>query len=113
MAQITIEGSRVTPSTFLRPGARITVEQTPYINKLLARGYVVRVPDPPAAAHVEQVVETQREAAKNEQQLSAPAESAAKSVWAEFLGIEDPSHMTKAEMIEQWNSRGSHSPSVD
>lgn len=113
MAQITIEGSKTTPTTFLKPGARITVERTPYINKLISKGYVHLVKDQPAAEHIDQVVAEQRPAADNEQFTGAPPESAAKSVWAEFLGIEDASQMTKAEMIEQWRSRDADAQPVD
>lgn len=119
MAQITIEGSKTTPTTFLKPGARITVERTPFINKLLSRGYVNLVPAQPAKEHGEQIVTTQRETAANERSLTgAPAESAAKSVWAEFLAaqeppVEYPADATKAQMIEAWDKRGSDASSVD
>jgi hypothetical protein len=100
MAQITIEGSKTTPTTFLAPGRRITVERTDYINKLLSRGYVNLVEQPKAEVPAEPEAEV-----KNAPKIEAPAESAAKSVWADFLGIEDSSQMTKAEMIEEWNAR--------
>jgi len=110
MAQVTIEGSEVIPTTFLAPGSRITVERTPFINRLLRKGYVNLVPDPPAVEHVEQIVETQRKAADNERALAgAPSASAAKSLWAEFLTSNDvdyPADATKAEMIKIWDARG-------
>jgi hypothetical protein len=117
MAQVTIEGSKTIPTTFLRPGRRLTVERTPFINKLISKGYVNVVADQPAVEHVVQIVETQREAAKNEKALTgAPAESAAKSVWAEFLdsrGVEYPADATKAQMIEVWERYVSNGVSVD
>lgn len=117
MAQVTIEGSRVTPTTFLAPGARITVERTPYIDKLLSRGYVNLVATQPAAEHVEQIVTAQREAAASEHSLTgAPAKDALKSVWAEFLeskNIEYPADATKAQMIEAWEGHGADAEPVD
>jgi hypothetical protein len=117
MAQITIEGSKTTPTTFLKPGKRITVERTSLINRLLAKGYVTLVPDPSAKEHVEQIVDDQREAAAKERALTGePAESAAKSVWAEFLtgrGVDYPADATKAQMIEAWSNRGADSDPVD
>lgn len=43
MPQITIEGSRITPSVVLAPGARKTVALTPRIRELLRRGYVIQI----------------------------------------------------------------------
>lgn len=108
MAQVTIEGSKTTPTTFLAAGVRVTVERTDYINKLIKRGYVHVIADQPAKEHVEQVVETQREAAANEQALTGvPPESAAKSVWADWLTAHEVTYAadaTKAQMIEAWNA---------
>lgn len=52
MAQVTIEGSRTTPSTYLAAGDRITVELTPFVQKMIRSGYVVKVADIPDAAPV-------------------------------------------------------------
>lgn len=40
MSQVTIEGSAITPSTFLPAGERRTVERTDFVEKLIAKGYV-------------------------------------------------------------------------
>lgn len=109
MAQVTIEGSKTTPTTFLAPGRRITVERTSYINKLLSRGYVDLIEEHAAEAQAEP--ETKAEDAP-ETDLAVPAESAAKSMWADFLdtrGVTYPADSTKAQMIEAWNA----SQSVD
>ena len=50
MAKVIVEGS-ITPSTYLGRGQRATVEHTPTIDMLVARGYitiVAHVPDPVA-----------------------------------------------------------------
>lgn len=113
MAQITIEGSKVTPTTFLKPGARITVERTRYIDNLLRRGYVnlIAVHEQADPQPVDEVP------APEPDPFGEPPESAAKSVWAEFLttkGVEFPSGATKADMITAWNeSQHGDAPSDD
>lgn len=89
MAYVTIEGSVTTPSTFLAPRARITVERTTYIDKLIARGYVnviERITPEAAADEVEQATECQREAAASEHALTgAPPRNGRTEEWAKFL----------------------------
>lgn len=104
MAQITIEGSKVTPTTFLKPGAQITVERTGYIDNLLRRGYVnlIRIHEQDDPQPVDETPAMESDAS------GEPPESAAKSVWAAFLAEQDveyPADATKAQMIEAWNAR--------
>lgn len=107
MALVTIVGS-LTPSTFLARGARLTVERTTYIDKLIRNGYVTVVGNPPAIREVEQVVEAQVTAVANERRIvQAPFVSALKSEWAEFLdgqGVAYPEGATKTEMISRWRN---------
>lgn len=107
MTRVTIEGT-ITPSTFLGTGKRVTVERTPYISKLIARGYVRVVGDPPAKAEVEQIVDTAREAAARELALTgAPSRTALKEVWVAFLEeaqVPYPANATKTRMIEIWEA---------
>ena len=44
---VTIEGSRTTKSTALEPGARIRVVRTPYIDALIAGGFVIVIDTEP------------------------------------------------------------------
>lgn len=53
MAKITIIGSESSKNTALPPGVVVTVERTPDINKLIARGFVHVVPDPEPVAVTE------------------------------------------------------------
>ena len=71
MARVTLEGS-ITPSTFLARGARLTVEHTPYIEKLIRKGYVNVVGTPDAVAEVESITAPKLEAAKAEKKLRRP-----------------------------------------
>jgi hypothetical protein len=106
MARVTLEGS-ITPSTFLRRGRRITVERTPYIEKLIRGGYVVVVPDPPAAEEVEAIVAEPRERADDEQRIpDTPARNASRAEWAAFLegnGIPYAEDDTRADLIARWD----------
>lgn len=112
MAQVTVEGSHITPSTFLAPGARVTVEHTKYIANLIKRGYVnlIRFHEP--IHESAPVIMNEPEA----DPFGSPPESAAKTVWAEFLteqGVAYPDGATKAQMIEAWGSRGDDAKPVD
>ncbi|ASU00805.1 hypothetical protein NTR1_43 [Nocardia phage NTR1] len=78
MARVTIEGS-ITPSTFLARGARLTVERTSYIDKLISRGYVTVVATPDAKTEVESITAPKLEAAKAEKKLRAPRKPRAKA----------------------------------
>lgn len=107
MARVTIEGT-ITPSTFLRRGAQITVERTSYIEKLIKRGFVKVVREYPVEKEVVQIVEAQREAVDNERQLSGtPARNASRDKWADFLGDEGvpfEEGATRDELIATWDS---------
>lgn len=74
MATITIEGS-LTPSAFLARGERRTVQRTPRIDALVFKGFVVVVD-----AHGEE-----EEPADAPEPIKAPAKSASREDWAEFL----------------------------
>lgn len=117
MAQVTIEGSRVLKTTYLAPGARITVERTKYVDNMIRRGYVNLI------AEHEPIRESDssnvKEDSSNDEPESdtdmltipgaawgAPPSNALKSVWAEFLaekGVEYPEGSTKLEMIRAWS----------
>lgn len=120
MSDITIEGSRVTPSTFLAPGRRITVERTLMVEKMIRKGFVIEV-DIHESALADPAPETAEGLDENSSdsapaQVSVPAETAAKSVWAAFLGkaeISYPADATKPQMIEIWNNRGVPGNPVD
>jgi hypothetical protein len=71
MARVTLEGS-ITPSTFLPRGRRLTVERTPYIDKLIQRGYVVVIDTPDAKTEVESITAPKLEAAKAEKRIRKP-----------------------------------------
>ena len=121
MALVTLEGS-VTPSTFLARGARLTVERTPYIDKLITRGYVVvvekptpKISDPVTVqdtmTEVEQYVQDAPARARIERRSSppidAPAAGALKTVWQKFLdekAIVYPASATKLDLIRLWNA---------
>lgn len=120
MAQVTVEGSSITPSTFLAPGARVTVEHTKYIANLIKRGYVnlIQIHEPIHESGPVFVNDFEPEDDAPEigpDSFGTPPESAAKSVWSEFLtehGVSYPDGATKAQMIEAWWNRGD-APSVD
>lgn len=116
MAQVTIEGSKVTPTTFLKPGARITVERTPYINRLISRGYVnlvskaepIHESEDSIMNGIAQEVDEQRKAAAREHSLTgAPARNALTDDWRAFLtskGFDVPEAATRADMINAWEA---------
>lgn len=126
MAQVTIEGSKTNPTTFLKPGARITVERTSYINKLIAHGYVNTVQtheeirDSPEAimSAIEEKVDEEYAAAAAEHALTgAPARNASTDDWRAYLtdkGFAIPATATRAQMITAWEaSQKPHGESVD
>lgn len=128
MAQVTVEGSHITPSTFLAAGARVTVERTKYIENLIKRGYVnvIQIHEPireSAPAIVNETDKAEPVLTSDEMQTiagaayGAPPSSAAKSVWAEFLSsnsVEYPDDATKADMIQLWNqSEAAYGKPVD
>ena len=112
MARVTLEGS-ITPSTFLARGARVTVERTPYVEKLIRKGYVVVIAaaadKTPVTEEIARMVDTQQEAVDNERQLTgAPARNASRDAWAEFLRKEKIPFWeddTRNELIDRWDRR--------
>ena len=77
MAKLTIEGS-LTPSAFLARGERRTVQRTPRIDRMVHKGFVVVVDahDDDEPAEPAEVMPTP---------VKAPAKSASREDWAEFL----------------------------
>lgn len=73
MASVTIEGS-LSPAAFLARGERRTVQRTDRIDKLIRRGFVVVVDE-----------EGEVEAPPAPEPVKAPAKSASRDDWAEFL----------------------------
>lgn len=118
MAKVTLEGSN-TPSTFLKRGARVTVERTALIEKYIRKGYVtvVAAAAVPVEKEVAQIVEAQREAADNERQLTgAPARNASREDWAEFLRTQEIPFWqddTRNTLIDRWDRRDAHAESED
>ncbi len=103
MAQVTIEGSSILKSTFLKPKARITVERTKYIDNLIRRGYVNLIAVHEDIREPEPVIMNEPEA----DPFGTPPESATKAVWQEFLteqGVAYPADATKAELLEAWSA---------
>lgn len=111
MARIMIEGT-VTPSTYLGRGERTVVEDTPFIRKLVRRGYVRIVKEPPARPPVQfditESVERQQAAAVQERRLLTPPDAdAPKAEWRQFLdeqGIAYPNRATLADLISRWEA---------
>ncbi|AKF14285.1 hypothetical protein SEA_VINCENZO_23 [Mycobacterium phage Vincenzo] len=104
MAKVTIEGS-ITPSTFLARGARVTVQRTERVERLIKAGFVVEVPD--ARTDTEREADDQAQAARDE--LGVPARNASRDDWAEFLA----SHPTggfvtegknRDQLIAEWDA---------
>lgn len=121
MGRITIEGT-VTPSTYLATGARLTVDRTALIDKMIRNGYVKVVsilPEiitAPAAVirEIEQTYAEQVETTDRERQLSgAPARNAARDVWAKWLqekNITSPADATRNDLIALWDARTDSEP---
>ena len=79
MAKLTIEGS-LTPSSFLARGERATVQRTPRIDALVLKGYAVVVD-----AHGSDDAPAEVPAEVTPAPIKAPAKSASREDWAEFL----------------------------
>lgn len=82
--KVTIEGS-INPSTVLPRGERLTVERTPYIDKLLQGGYVALVaehiePEPVLSETQRQAMEVNAAQAEDEPELPAEDEPEAAPV---------------------------------
>ena len=111
MARVTIEGSRLSPSSFLAAGERITVQRTERVDRLIARGFVVEVPD-------ERTV-TEREADEQAEQSRAdltpytldnpPKRNASRDDWAKFLAQHPDGYVTEGKdrdaLIAEWDAR--------
>jgi hypothetical protein len=114
MARVTIEGS-VTPSTYLSRGKRTTVERTPFIDKLIRKGFVNVVQTHDATprdvvTEIEQHTDEVKEAARLELKVrpdDAPARNASTEEWAQFLEdreIAFPEGSTRADLIARWDA---------
>lgn len=122
--KVTIEGSATQPNTFLAAGRQVTVERTPLVAKMIARGYVnVVAPEPKPTvadpvpvqhtmAEVERVVEEAPETARLEKLLTgAPSKAASTAAWKDFLSELDPpiefaDDATRSQLIELWENSG-------
>ena len=116
MARVTVEGT-ITPSTFLATGHRLTIECTPYIEKLIRRGYVKVVSEDAAPAATperesEPAPTTEDTAAVEEsmpkrREPEMPARNARRDVWVEFLdqqGVAYADTDTRDQLIDRWIS---------
>ncbi|ACF05023.1 hypothetical protein Nigel_20 [Mycobacterium phage Nigel] len=116
MARITIEGSRLSPSTFLAAGERATVQRTERVERLLARGFVVEVPEQRTVTVTEVVteVEADKQAAQSREELGVPPRNASRDDWAEFLAQHPGGFVTedkdRAALIAEWDA---YAPPVD
>lgn len=109
MSEVTIEGS-ILPCAFLPRGERRTVQRTDFIDKLIARGYVVLIEEDGAAPAV--VGEASWTGPRDPHivtgDVSPPPGSALKGVWADFLDnqrIPYEETDTKADLIRRWDER--------
>lgn len=125
MERVQLEGTE-TPSVFLATGARITVDLTPYIRKLIRGGYVriVSAPAPKtvieAMAEVEKTVADAPRAERIERdepeveifdpanpQIAPPPRSASRTAWAAWLTLnrlEVPESAPRNELIALWDA---------
>lgn len=110
MARVTIEGSRLSPSTFLAAGERATVQRTDRVERLIARGFVVEVPEQRTATEVE----ADEQADQSREELGVPARNASRDDWAEFLARHPGGFVTegkdRAALIAEWDA---YAPPVD
>lgn len=118
MAKVTIEGSRLSPSTFLAAGERATVQRTDRVERLIARGFVVEVPDGRTVTEVE--------ADDNAEQSRAdlvpdpgtpPKRNASREDWAEFLAQHPNGYVTEGkdrdQLIAEWDADAVAGPHAD
>ena len=113
MARVTVEGT-ITPSTFLARGARLTVERTEYIEKLIRRGFIQVVGTQPQAPAQALVEETPTPAPVEETAVPADAEpqptpprNARRDTWAAFLDQEKIAYEdsdSRDDLIERWEN---------
>lgn len=116
MAHVTLEGT-ITPSTFLGRGARLTVERTPYIDKLIRRGFVRVVTE--SATGTGATVDTARAvvaaqaaqdepAAPTDAPTREPGRNASTEDWSEFMraqGFDVAADASRADLIDAWDAR--------
>lgn len=113
MARVTIEGSRLSPSSFLAAGERITVQRTERVDRLIARGFVVEVPDERTVTEREadEQADLSRENLADEQQTAdqPPKRNASRDDWAEFLAQHPDGYVTDGKdrdaLIAEWDAR--------
>lgn len=114
MSRVTIKG-RVS-TTALRRGEVVTVERTEAIDALVSRGYVEVVDSPQEAPSLTGVVtppetddraaEAQPEGSTGHEEPKAPAKSASRADWVEFLatqGIEVGEDDTRDDLVDHWH----------
>lgn len=110
MSTVTITGRIAT--TYLDRGETVTVERTEHVDRLIAGGYVaisgddalVGVAYPPET--VEAADEPQGAPADGPDEDDAPARSASRAQWADFLlglGYDVSDDQTRADLIEAWD----------
>jgi hypothetical protein len=110
MARVTIEGSRLSPSTFLAAGERATVQRTERVERLIARGFVVEVPEQRTATEVE----ADEQADQSRADLTPytlenpPKRNASREDWAEFLAAHSALGITiegkdRDQLIAAWD----------
>lgn len=102
--KVTIEGS-LTPSTYLPRGVRRVVTLTPFIERLVRRGFVRILPEEPTTEEVA-VAATD----------PAPARNATRDEWAEFLerqGFTVADSATRTELIATWDEASGASTDGD
>lgn len=108
MAKITVEGSRLSPSTFLAAGERASFQHTKRIDALIAAGFIVKVDD-----ETGEVVETEVEGGGTGQLVpdaeNPPKRNASREDWAEFLAQHPDGYVTEGKdrdtLIAEWDAK--------
>lgn len=110
MASVTVRGS-IMPCGFLARGAEATVQRTPFVDRLIAQGFldVLVEHDDSVPAQADERTEDEQyhddiaQAARDE--LGVPHLNASREDWAEFLATK-PGIVTegknRAQLIEAW-----------
>jgi hypothetical protein len=97
MTVVTVEGS-LTPSNVLATGKRMTVQLTPRIERLIAKGFLILISSDAKAA----------ESVQGAYRAGEPAWSDDRDVWAAFvIGHDQPvvAADTKGDIIHRWQAR--------
>ncbi|UYL88133.1 hypothetical protein SEA_EVAA_22 [Gordonia phage Evaa] len=102
--KVTIEGS-ITPSVLLARGERRTVARTARIDRLIARGFVVEVPEKEATPEPE----TDESEGQTTPPPSEPKGNASRDEWAAHLDsqspkIEYPEDAGRDDLIRIWQA---------